>query len=111
MDADRAQISRIVEEVVRRVTAGGINTAVSAPMPGPRAADPQGGVLMRQDDAVAAAHESQRKWMGMTLEQRGECIAAMRRVSLSPPGMRKPLFPAAASSSSRPLLPFTSSRP
>lgn len=81
MDADRAQISRIVEEVVRRVAASGINASAPAPMPGPRAADPQGGVFVSQDDAVAAAHESQKKWMGMTLEQRGECIAAMRRVA------------------------------
>lgn len=87
MDVDRNQIARIVEEIVRKVATKGVPTAdvggrPVSPACGPRLADPRGGVFQSQDDAVAAAHDAQRKWMSMTLEKRGECVAAMRKVAL-----------------------------
>ena len=89
MDVDRAQIATLVEEIVRKVTNQmGDNKPVAAPAApairtsGSRPADPDGGTFATQDDAIAAAHESQREWMGMNLEQRGACVSKMREVAL-----------------------------
>ena len=82
MEVDRAQIARIVEDVVRRYSGGGVLPTAAAPVAGPRSADPRGGVYATLDDAAAAAREAQRKWMDLPLEKRAECVQAMRDVSL-----------------------------
>lgn len=86
MDVDRSEIARIVEEVLRRVTDGGAVSAAAAvpaaPVAGPRPADPRGGIFHSMDDAIAAARQAQQRWMGLPLEKRAECVAAMRAVAL-----------------------------
>ena len=81
MDVDRAQIARIVEDVVRRY-AGGTGSPPAAPSAGPRPVGTQRGVFATLDDAAAAARESQKRWMALPLEKRAECVQAMRNVAL-----------------------------
>lgn len=82
MDVDRASIARIVEEVVRKVAIGNAPSSRPTVAVNTGCPDPKGGVFASQDDAVAASHEAQRKWMGLSLEKRGECVAAMRKAAL-----------------------------
>jgi delta 1-pyrroline-5-carboxylate dehydrogenase len=83
MDVDRAQIARIVEEVVRRCTAG---ATLPAPPPsraavGASPPDPRPGVFGTLDEAVAAARKAQQRWMELSLEKRAVCIRAMRETA------------------------------
>lgn len=82
MDVDRAQIARIVEEVVKRYAGNGVAAPSAAPVAGPRPADPRGGVFHSLDDCVAAARQAQKKWMDLPIDKRAECVQAMRDVSL-----------------------------
>ena len=83
MDVDRAQIARIVEEVVRRCTAG---ATLPAPPPsrasvGASPPDPRPGVFSTLDEAVAAARKAQQRWMELPLEKRAVCVRAMRETA------------------------------
>jgi len=82
MEVDRAQIARIVEEVVRRYSVNGAVLAPGVPAaPSPKA-DPRGGIFSTLDEAVAAARQAQQRWMDLPLEKRAACIQAMRDVAL-----------------------------
>ena len=79
MDVDRDLIRRIVEEVVRKqlTTAASSSSALDLHVPAGRQ-----GIFGTCDDAVAAASQAYRKWLGCSLEVKEACIAAMREVSL-----------------------------
>ncbi|MHB2018204.1 MAG: aldehyde dehydrogenase family protein [Candidatus Xenobia bacterium] len=72
MQLDRNEISKIVEEVVRKVASKQSIDEIR----------PQRGIFASLDDAVNAAREAQRKLDGLKLEKRYELIAAMRQIAL-----------------------------
>ncbi len=82
MEVDRAQIARIVEEVVRRYSGAGAPLSPAAPATGTGHGDPRGGIFATLDEAAAAARKSQQRWMDLPLEKRAACVQAMRDVAL-----------------------------
>lgn len=76
MSVDRDQVRQIVEEVLKRLSVQGQTYQGAAPPTG------KDGVFSKVDDAVEAAGVAFRAWRKLSLEKRGDCIEAMRAVSL-----------------------------
>ncbi|MFN8606187.1 MAG: aldehyde dehydrogenase family protein [Vulcanimicrobiota bacterium] len=73
---DRDQVQKIVEEVLKRVSAQGASVAdVKIPVG-------KDGVFQHADDAVAAANAAYKKWKATSQEIKANCVEAMRAVSL-----------------------------
>jgi acyl-CoA reductase-like NAD-dependent aldehyde dehydrogenase len=73
---DRDQVQKIVEEVLKRVSAQGASLAdVKIPVG-------KDGVFQQADDAVTAANTAYKKWKATSQETKANCVEAMRAISL-----------------------------
>ncbi len=73
MQIDKNEISKIVEEVLKKYVSTSALDAVQ----------PQRGIFATVDDAVGAAREAYKKYSGLPLEKRYDIVAAMRETALA----------------------------